>query len=487
MRHLRKILFYSFVLLYLILCPLIIMYAFGYILRPGAENGIVKTGLIHLATTPPGATIYVDNKRYTQKTPATIKEMLPGDYEVKVFLNKYQVWQDVLNVQENIATVLDKILLAPNEWKKIELSRERFEDLIPVAGGTFFILTNGSLVSDYFSYNWKKDKLSPLFPDSFLFRSAKVLSYFMVEDSPAVIFYIDSSEGKRFIWLEQRGDEILIKDITNLFPLEPLQVKWDFSEYVDSIFSLQNGYINRLDIISGAMYPKYLESIRAFGVFNKKIYIIKDLYTLMRMDYDKKGLEILLSDPILGKFLFGTKGLFQIKPLSENILIFLGEKGELRSNCRPYRFVDRGVLGIEFHRASKRLALWQKSMFGVLDFSPTESQEIDVKKEPRGTWLYKNGKNITQAFWAQDGAYLLARDANEVLLFDLLKRKVSAPISVVSVRKDTSVYFSDVSGKLYYIDKDTSKLYACEIIPKNQGLFFSLPGRSKQVKELENK
>ncbi len=57
MLRLRKILFYLCALLYLISCPLTILYALGYGVQPGAQRGLVKTGVISLATLPPGAPV----------------------------------------------------------------------------------------------------------------------------------------------------------------------------------------------------------------------------------------------------------------------------------------------------------------------------------------------------------------------------------------------------------------------------------------------
>ena len=51
----RQIVFYLLVATYACACPLAIGYALGYLVRPGAAQGIVKTGLVSVASTPPGA------------------------------------------------------------------------------------------------------------------------------------------------------------------------------------------------------------------------------------------------------------------------------------------------------------------------------------------------------------------------------------------------------------------------------------------------
>src|SRR3989344_2619629 len=113
----RKILFYVFLAGYLVACPVIVLYSLGYILTPGAGNGVAKAGLIDVSTLPPGATVYLGNKRYTQKTPAVISGLLPGQYRVTVYLKGYALWSREVSVQAEQAAVFDHILLLPKQWR----------------------------------------------------------------------------------------------------------------------------------------------------------------------------------------------------------------------------------------------------------------------------------------------------------------------------------------------------------------------------------
>src|SRR4051812_25026631 len=96
---LRKILFYVFVAAYAIIGPLMVLYALGYIFRPGEEKGMVPTGLISLATEPSGATVYVGNKRYSKKTPAVVRNLLPGSYPVSIQMKGHRGWSSKVPVE----------------------------------------------------------------------------------------------------------------------------------------------------------------------------------------------------------------------------------------------------------------------------------------------------------------------------------------------------------------------------------------------------
>ena len=104
MNILRKILFYLFIAIYLILCPLIIFYALGYIFTPKVEEGFAKTGLIHLETLPTDASVSIANRRYAEKTPVTIRNLLAGRYDVKIFLKGYRPWVRKVTPRSSIET-----------------------------------------------------------------------------------------------------------------------------------------------------------------------------------------------------------------------------------------------------------------------------------------------------------------------------------------------------------------------------------------------
>ena len=93
MQFLRKIFFYFFAAIYIVVCPLVILYAVGYLYRPGTEGGVVETGLISLTTVPAGASIYINESLCAEKTPALIRELLPDDYAIRLELNSYMPWE----------------------------------------------------------------------------------------------------------------------------------------------------------------------------------------------------------------------------------------------------------------------------------------------------------------------------------------------------------------------------------------------------------
>jgi len=98
-------------------------YAVGYKL---SLNGKImqKTGMLILDTEPEGAKIYLNNKprqlffkKYLKAeesyvtTPAKIKNLLPGEYNVKLILDGYWEWQKKLKIKPGMSTFAEDINL----------------------------------------------------------------------------------------------------------------------------------------------------------------------------------------------------------------------------------------------------------------------------------------------------------------------------------------------------------------------------------------
>ena len=122
----RRCLYIFFIIIFLIVAPLIILYASGYKLRSGFA--IQKTGALIIATKPKGASIYLNNKlqqdflknifsrtKTFTVTPAKIKNLLPEEYTVKLALNGYWPWEKKVSVLPGQSTYIEAVNLFKND------------------------------------------------------------------------------------------------------------------------------------------------------------------------------------------------------------------------------------------------------------------------------------------------------------------------------------------------------------------------------------
>lgn len=88
----RRIIYLTFILIFAIATPLIILYTAGYRYNL-KKNKIQKTGILILKSRPKEATIYLNEKIQKEKTPARIANLLPEDYFVRVEKENFYPWQ----------------------------------------------------------------------------------------------------------------------------------------------------------------------------------------------------------------------------------------------------------------------------------------------------------------------------------------------------------------------------------------------------------
>ncbi|MBP7836181.1 MAG: PEGA domain-containing protein [Candidatus Omnitrophica bacterium] len=123
-QRIRAVLFYLSVAIFFTGLPVILSSSLGYKFNPRTLK-FTKTGIISLKTQPPGASIYLDGKLLNDKTPATINELLPGSYNVKLELKYHYPWLFQVNVEPRKVVRLEKIILFPTRSNIEQLNQDK--------------------------------------------------------------------------------------------------------------------------------------------------------------------------------------------------------------------------------------------------------------------------------------------------------------------------------------------------------------------------
>ena len=118
----RQILFYIFVVIFLTLTPAISFYASGY--KLGSGLNLQKTGILIVDSEPSSAFIYIDGKIQQDffnkimkseegfiTTPQKIKNLLPGEYNIKIDKDGYWPWEKKLTIKPGESTFAEDIIL----------------------------------------------------------------------------------------------------------------------------------------------------------------------------------------------------------------------------------------------------------------------------------------------------------------------------------------------------------------------------------------
>lgn len=459
----RRAFFYFFILLYLVVCPIVLFYAFGFIIRP-QEQKLVQTGLVSINTYPPGAHIYLGPSRYAQRSPAILSELLPGRYSLRVLLNQYRPWAQNFYVSAGQAVSFDKILLLPNVLTPRTISTQAFINIISPEGAPNGILVKGPTFKDDYIFDGTETKPEPLASKAFLYADARLQDVTTIQDNPLAVLTLTLQKETKYLLLQ--ADKDSLEDISTVVIRPPDRFFLDPDD-ASTIYSLHKDRVDMIKPQTGALYPEHLERIRGFGAKDKKLYVLSHEGVLLRMNQDKTGPEILLSDAPLSASIFDPKGIYEIRPLSAGTLVFLGNEGQLATNHLPHRICDRGCRGISFDDQRNRLLFWTKNEIGTIEFLYDDPDNDPFLNGSTVQYISKTGRDIKQCLWAYEGSHILFRDANQVFLAELMPQGPPHIEFLVQVKNNTDIFYSEDTGTIYYLDAKIEGLQALNILPKN--------------------
>jgi len=263
----RRILSVIFLLIFLTITPAIMLYAAGYRL---SRNGfsIQRTGMFIIDSKPPGAQIIIDgqpqenwysavfHKNNFLATPAKIKNLLPGEYDLKLELNGYWGWQKKLTINPGTATFAENIYLFKND-----------------------------LPAQFAAADPKAVSLSPNINQAIVF-SADKLSFISLTDETEKSALPAGLAGKNISWSANQDKVVLdgwlyyLNDLNSSLDLKKISPNlYNYKWSGDTLYGQDKNSIYRIDepantankIISGQTFNDYL-------VKNSYLYLIGRTY-----------------------------------------------------------------------------------------------------------------------------------------------------------------------------------------------------------------
>lgn len=474
MRRFRKFAFLVFVAIYLVSCPLVLLQAFGYSLQPGAEQGIVKTGLIYLATTPPGATVYLGRRRYTNVTPTTLRGLRPGSYDLRLALPGHQTWARTIPVEAEKSTVLDRVMLLPVHWNPQRLLPGPFQDLLPLPGTRLVLVRGGPTLADYTLYDWRAAEAKRLVSLDSPLAESRVMSLWTVPGSTSVLLRLAGPMGVRMVWIEPPADEPRLEDLTGFLPEGIRHLAWDPLDR-RHLFFLKGGTLVRFHLPSKTMAP-LLERVVGFGLAERTLFVLDESRLLVQTDLDGKRrtpeepawLALPPEEPVRLSLPWAEHRSMELKSFANDKILLLGGRGELLAPRVTTPLIERGALGLAWDPHHQRALVWERERLGVVDWS-------DPEKTPHLRWVFAGGRRITQAFWAHQGSHVLFHDEDRVRLLELQPPESPIVHELFTVRAGSPFAYDDEAGMVFYLEPAGGTLCAAALLPRRDLLNFVTP------------
>ena len=302
MLWLRKIIFYVFTIIYLILCPLIVARMLGFVINPQTHH-LVKTGLIYVSTNPPDATVYLDGRLAPQKTTVILRDLTPGKHFIRIEHNGYNDWGRDIPVRGKKATVLANILLIPQEWPIKAISNQSYQNFF-ITADDILIASNPALKDiDIFhttkgiTENFKEDNFyekTPLFSKKSIYADGELIRLFNAPKSPFILLEANIKDKHKFLWINLKENPPRIEDISDLFAEIPSRIIWNNSNN-ENIFAFYPHTTYRINIKDKAIYPQDIDKLpenltQQFPTESQMKFLINDKNDLLT----REGIKIRL-------------------------------------------------------------------------------------------------------------------------------------------------------------------------------------------------
>ncbi|MBU1045845.1 hypothetical protein KJ616_01850 [Patescibacteria group bacterium] len=195
-KRFKKILFFSICGLFIIVTPIVILYASGY--RFDFDNmRIVQTGGLFFKISPPGVMVYMNDEPYKKTSfffdTALISGLLPKSYQISIQKNDYHSWEKELAVEEKMVTEAKSIVLFPKN-PLFNLAFKNIEALFPAPDEKKAVV---EIAADkgwsFASFDCQNQKQEQILAESDL----QILES---DNAPAITQKISGTEPTNIIW-----------------------------------------------------------------------------------------------------------------------------------------------------------------------------------------------------------------------------------------------------------------------------------------------
>lgn len=447
----RKILFYLFFAAYVFLCPLLILYSFGYIFNP-QKREMSQTGLVRLVSLPGKADIFLGRSHYKYKTPATIEGLIPGEYRINLKLKGYKPWSHTVLITEGKAASFENILLVPDTFKPKSVSSRAFKDVILLPEAGILFLNKTLKLEDSLIIDPGQDTVRPLSSPGIPEANLPVANIFTQRKSKNALVYFASLWGKRYLLLKPQASGDAYVDLTQSITEKPISVEWPWKKD-NELFLVYRDHVDLLNKENMEVYPNYFDKIKGFACFDKWLYVLNNENYLFRYSIDKTDSKVWFGEEPAIRQLFKGSHAFRLIVLEENVVFLLGENGELISTILPDIIFDSGVRGLEYYRQNRKIVIWMKDAIWV---SGLESMFPEC--------VYRQGSDIEQVFWAYNGTHLLFRDENRILLLEISPDGEHHVTPLATIKNNSDFFYSDDNGTLYYIEPKEDTPVAVKVL-----------------------
>lgn len=437
----RRLLYSSFIAFFIIVTPLITLYATGY--RYNFKNNrIEKIGIIHIETLPKDAKIYINDK-YIDDTPARFIKLLPNKYKVVVQKEGYHPWKKEVVVQSNLTSFYKDITLFKNNLpiNKIE-GQINLLAISPDQKKIIYTL-NKQNIEELRLLNIKNN--SEFLIDSFNSQAYNQLEF--VEWSPnrnkALIKKV-IGDFNQYIIVDINS--LKIEEIFDITRLSFDKLTWDLLND-NFLYGLKNAVLYQIDLLNDDVESLHSANITDFQIKGNEIFFISKVVNESFLN------KTILEDKKIGeivKIKLPSPSNFTLQPSTQPYLVLLDMKSNdlfiIESNA--FGLVDL-TQSIILQDKAKEI-VWSSDFSEILFYTDFEISTFNFNDKQKNL-ITRYGEIINQAIWYPGDNYIIYQLGNVTKAIERYGFEYRNDVELAHLSEISKISVDDVGENLYFI------------------------------------
>jgi hypothetical protein len=445
----RRILYISFILIFFTLVPLLILYTSGY-RYDFREGRMTRTGVLILESKPEKVNVYINDKLEFTKTPIEGKSLTPGLYKIKVVKKGYYPWEKELEIQSNLSTFAQDIILFKNT------------ESIKIIDGSFADFTlspdNEKIIT-----LWQDESSAEIWQYDLKQQNSKLLSRNLLNNSKIKIKNW-SAGGKNLLFNNQSEAE----NINNYFIIQPasfwsaidkatiiylntllkepiVDIKWDDTND-NVLYANTKDSLYRVELNNKSVKKISTDKLSDFIIYDKILYFNTEISCLVEIDKNLSNPHDSAEDDCVYRLtqdndyelIPSSRGLITLRsPSSKNLLVI-----DLNNKIKIFQAKADSV---KWNTVSDKMLYYDD--IEVSTFSP--SHHDPYKDEVIGRY----GQEIKNILWYSSHHHLVILFDNSVKIAELDARNQRNVIDLNSFSELKNIYLDEEGENIYVAGK----------------------------------
>jgi hypothetical protein len=465
--RIRRPLFVFFLVLFIVILPFLLTYALGYDLVAIAKGRLVRTGGVFVASTPPSARLTIDGKEQSRRTPVSVISLPVGVHAATLQLAGFRPWVRPVRVKPGEVTVVEDALLIPQKWQQKLIASSAFSDLYPQPIGPYLLFRRSQRLRDLWLYDTRADQIVQPALSGPVPGTAIVRSLHTEPSSTSLLLEVTVGTTRKVLRGKILWPSLLLQDVTRLFPGPLDSVQWSPQD-ADTIFVTRGDRLYRVQVRAGTSRAYAGRSVAGFTLEGRTIYAVDQRMGLWKLDAGNGEWQALHAfDAQLAGL--PDRSEVSLSVPTPDFIVVQGAGGQLFAGWPTVPFSVSGVRGFQAAPSQGRLLAWQKSWMAVASLVPPADTAHPLPAVST-EWIPSRGGSITQAWFVYGVTHVLYHGGDQVTLHAPSHDGKDFSYWVATVQDGTSAWFSDETGRVYYIDGATGKPAWTQVVAQPQPL-----------------